>query len=397
MKVPTVFYRLNPFHASVYGSYICLALFAAVLLATAGIYRTSRAADMLLVQISVEGEEKIVATKAATVGEVLDQEDIQVGELDVVEPTRSTPLSDAFNINIYRARPVMVVDGARRITITTALRSSHLVAKAAGLTVYPEDTFEETLVSDYLDQKFMGEQITIHRSKAVTVYVDGDRLRMRTQAATVSEFFSEKGIVLEESDFANHSLSTPITEGIDIRITRVGYKVVTEKQEVSFTTRIIKNYDLPYGEEKVEEPGKPGEIIVSYRITRHNAKIVRKRLLSKTIVSKPVERVVIHGMKPVTTYTSNAQILAALRQCETGGNYQTNTGNGYYGAYQFMPSTWDRIASRYRPSLVGVSPHQAKPADQDYLVLQNARASAGGFQSQHPGCYYKLGLPKFPL
>ena len=29
-----------------------------------------------------------------------------------------------------------------------------------------------------------------------------------------------------------------------------------------------------------------------------------------------------------------------VRQCESGGNYKINTGNGYYGAYQFAYGTW---------------------------------------------------------
>jgi resuscitation-promoting factor RpfB len=391
MKVTTVFYRLNPFHASRYGRYLGLAILCAVMLVVTVVARVSRAADMLLVHISIEGTEKIIATQATTVSEVLAQENVALSPLDMVEPARSTPLSDAFHINIFRARPVMVVDGNKRITITTALRSSHLVAKAAGLHVYPEDVFEKTLVGDYLDQKFMGEQITIRRSKAATVHVDGDDLQLRTQAATVGEFFTEKGIVLEKNDFADLPLTTAITEGIEITITRVGHKVVTEKKDIPFSTRTIKNFDLPLGEEKVEEPGKPGKVIVSYRITRHDGTVVKRRLLSKTIVSKPIERVVIQGMKPVTTYTSNAQILAALRQCETGGNYQANTGNGYYGAYQFSAATWNRWNTGYARADL------APPAVQDSTVLKNARASAGGFASQHPGCYSSLGLPKFPL
>ena len=35
----------------------------------------------------------------------------------------------------------------------------------------------------------------------------------------------------------------------------------------------------------------------------------------------------------------SASAWAALRQCESSGRYNTNTGNGYYGAYQFDLST----------------------------------------------------------
>src|SRR6476661_9583629 len=30
----------------------------------------------------------------------------------------------------------------------------------------------------------------------------------------------------------------------------------------------------------------------------------------------------------------------AIAQCESGGNWSTNSGNGHYGGLQFKPSTW---------------------------------------------------------
>lgn len=49
---------------------------------------------------------------------------------------------------------------------------------------------------------------------------------------------------------------------------------------------------------------------------------------------------------------------AALRRCESGGNYQTNTGNGYYGAYQFDLQTWQSVGGSGLPS-------DAPPEEQD--------------------------------
>ena len=57
---------------------------------------------------------------------------------------------------------------------------------------------------------------------------------------------------------------------------------------------------------------------------------------------------------------------AALRQCEAGGDYSISSASGKYrGAYQFDQSTWDSVAGRHAPQLVGVHPAQAAPADQD--------------------------------
>jgi len=52
----------------------------------------------------------------------------------------------------------------------------------------------------------------------------------------------------------------------------------------------------------------------------------------------------------------------ALRQCESTGRYDINTGNGYYGAYQFDLSTWRSVGGSGRPD-------QATPAEQDYRAL----------------------------
>jgi hypothetical protein len=61
--------------------------------------------------------------------------------------------------------------------------------------------------------------------------------------------------------------------------------------------------------------------------------------------------------------------LACVRQKESGNRYSINTGNGYYGAYQFLPSTWNATAQRAgRPDLVGVLPSNASPADQDAMA-----------------------------
>jgi hypothetical protein len=60
---------------------------------------------------------------------------------------------------------------------------------------------------------------------------------------------------------------------------------------------------------------------------------------------------------------------AALRQCESSGNYRaTNPSGRYRGAYQFDQSTWNSVASRRAPHLVGVDPAAASPGDQDAMA-----------------------------
>lgn len=67
---------------------------------------------------------------------------------------------------------------------------------------------------------------------------------------------------------------------------------------------------------------------------------------------------------------------AALRRCESGGNYSAVSSSGTYrGAYQFSRSTWNSVAARSAPHLVGVDPAAASPADQDAMALALYRSS----------------------
>jgi len=75
-------------------------------------------------------------------------------------------------------------------------------------------------------------------------------------------------------------------------------------------------------------------------------------------------------------------VWARLRACESGGNYRINTGNGFYGAYQFAAGTWHGL---------GYSglPHQAPPEVQD-AAAQRLQARSGW--GQWPSCSRRLGL-----
>ena len=74
-------------------------------------------------------------------------------------------------------------------------------------------------------------------------------------------------------------------------------------------------------------------------------------------------------------------VWARLRHCESGGVYATNTGNGFYGAYQFHPGTWRTLGY---PGL----PHQAPPEMQDEAARKLQARSGWG---QWPVCSRRIG------
>lgn len=71
-----------------------------------------------------------------------------------------------------------------------------------------------------------------------------------------------------------------------------------------------------------------------------------------------------------------------LRECESGNNYRANTGNGFYGAYQFSESTWRNLGYPGRADL-------EPPAMQDQGAM---RLQQEGGWGQWPACSAALGL-----
>jgi hypothetical protein len=71
-----------------------------------------------------------------------------------------------------------------------------------------------------------------------------------------------------------------------------------------------------------------------------------------------------------------------LAECESGGNYAENTGNGYYGAYQFSQATWTALGFPGEPD-------QEPPSMQDQAAEELQAADGWG---QWPACSAALGL-----
>ena len=85
----------------------------------------------------------------------------------------------------------------------------------------------------------------------------------------------------------------------------------------------------------------------------------------------------------------------AIAQCESGGNWSTNTGNGFYGGLQFKPATWSSNGG------VG-SPSTASRAEQ-IRVAENVLRTQGlkawpkcGPRGATPAVWNNTGMPAAP-
>jgi resuscitation-promoting factor RpfA len=77
-----------------------------------------------------------------------------------------------------------------------------------------------------------------------------------------------------------------------------------------------------------------------------------------------------------------ASVWDRLAQCESTGNWQINTGNGFYGGLQFTMSTWRGFGGQGMPS----------HATREQQIAVAERVLAGQGWKAWPACSTKLGL-----
>jgi hypothetical protein len=85
-----------------------------------------------LVTIHDRGKERVILTRAKTVQDALKDAHVDLSSQDVTEPALTNELTTTDTVvNIYRARPIIVADGAyRERVMTTALTAEKMLADA---------------------------------------------------------------------------------------------------------------------------------------------------------------------------------------------------------------------------------------------------------------------------
>ncbi|OGL26216.1 hypothetical protein A3E49_03055 [Candidatus Saccharibacteria bacterium RIFCSPHIGHO2_12_FULL_49_19] len=344
-----------------------------------------RPSDSHVVFIYSEGARQTVTSKAQTVGELVSRLNLNLSPQDVVEPSSDTPIvEDNFRINIYRARPVTVIDGGVKMVTLTAQKSPRMVAAQAGLTVHSEDIakFEQGSVSENI----IGEKVVVARATPILLNLYGAQLTAYTQAKTVAGLLAEKNIKLNDGESVLPDPNTPIAPQMQIFVLREGAKVETVEEVIPIPVQTVEDKSLSLGATAVRQTGSVGRKVVTYIVFEDLSR--PRQLIQEVIVQSAVPKILAVGAARFSDTLESW--LYKLRMCESHGNYQANTGNGYYGAYQFSASTWNSLHTEY------ANAHLAPPSVQDRAVITNTLRSSGGLATQHPGCYKKLGLSKFP-
>ena len=360
------------------------ALVAAVVLAVAG-STYGYAALSSTVTLSVDGQEEQVTALGNTVGDVLESEGIDVGEHDEVAPGLDEQVTDGSRIAVDYGRPLeLSVDGETKThwvtstTVDAALSELGLVFGNAAMSV-----------SRGSDISRGGLSLEVITPKTVRIKVGPKKVaQARVAALTVGDVLDELGVSVDDDDAVKPRLGTEISDGDKVVVTRI--RVVTRKvasEVVDFETVEREDSSAFEGEDTVIKAGRDGRRAVTYELTYRNGKLTARKVVKQKVLRAPVAQVVEVGTREVATtnFAGGDTVWDALAQCESGGNWAINTGNGYYGGLQFSLGTWRAYGG------VGLPSQQSR--EYQIAIATKLRDASGGYGAW-PACSAKLGLPR---
>jgi uncharacterized protein YabE (DUF348 family) len=337
------------------------------------------------VTLSIDGQITQVRTSADTVGALLSSREIEVTSHDVVAPNLDAEVEEGTRVAVKFGRQVtFTVDGAKQTIWTTATTvNDALDALSMDL------AGAELSASRSLGIGRQGLAIIIATQKQVIIIDAGKKRTITTTGQTLADALAAAKITVDNDDKLSADPNTRLLDGAKFRFTRVDVSSKTKKIKVDYSTDRKKSSKLNKGVTKIDTPGVRGVRAVTYKIVQHNGKIVHRTKIKSKLIKKPVTEVVLVGTKTTakkssgsSSSTPSGSVWDKLAQCESGGNWSINTGNGYYGGLQFSLSTWRAYGGNGYP-------HQASREEQ-IGIAKKLQADAGW--GAWPACSSKLGL-----
>ncbi|MFD5869119.1 transglycosylase family protein [Corynebacterium sp. NPDC060344] len=340
------------------------------------------AAAQKSVTVDVDGEIQQVSTIFGDDDRILDKVGVEVGDGDQV--IRQGEITDGGKLVYRSAKPVsLTIDGVTTETTSTALTVEELIDSLPQLGA--ADT-----VKAPTSQRIPAEgiELDIVTAKEILLNDSGREGRLQMAVATVADVLEQRGIELGEGETVTPAPETPVTEGMRVDVSRVIEQVLTEDVEIASPEEIIEDPEMFDDERVVETQGTPGTKLVQVKVLSRDGQELSREVLKEEEKAAATPTTVRQGTKPrpgAAPAVSNGSTWDALAQCESGGDWHIDTGNGYSGGLQFHPQTWTgHGGGQYAPTAGQAT------REQQIAVAEKVRASQGW--GAWPACSASLGL-----
>jgi resuscitation-promoting factor RpfB len=300
------------------------------------------------VTLTVDRAPMTVSTMKSRIIDVVHENGFEVSDRDDLYPAKDQAVHENDSIVLRRSRPLQVsLDGEQSKEVwTTASTVDEALAQLAMTDTAPAAASRGSRVP------LGGMALPVVSAKDVHINDGGVVSDERLAAPDVGALLAAAGVPLEQSDKVDPPASTPVTEGMQIVVSRIRMQKVTERMPLPPAQQRMPDPTMNMSRHVVDDPGTPGTQDVTFSVATINGVETGRLPVSNEVVTPARDAVWRVGAKPGTEVppVRDGAIWDALAGCESHGNWAINSGNGFYGGVQFDQNTWARQGGlRYAP------------------------------------------------
>ena len=338
------------------------------------------------ITVDVNGEAKTISTFSGDVDKALQAAGVEVTDADLVYPAPGQKLANGDTLTVRTAKPVaVVVDGVAQELTSTAATVGDLLDEAGMAANAATDIDRDQPVTE-------GLNVDVTTPKIVSINDGGAVTYTSAAAKTVGDLLTERGITFDSNDRLNVPLDAQVTPNMQINLDRVEIVKDREIVDVKAPAKYIDDPEMEEGTEEVREEGVLGEKQVIRHTVLVNGQPEDTFVASAHETREAKPAVIVRGTKKAEGNTgaaapavANGSVWDSIAQCESGGDWSINTGNGYHGGLQFNPGTW----AAYGGTAYAPTADQAT-REQQIAIAEKTQAAQGW--GAWPACTAKLGL-----
>jgi resuscitation-promoting factor RpfB len=243
------------------------------------------------VTVDVDGHVMSKSAFGRTIGDVLAGSGVPVASRDRVQPPVDSEATDGEEIVVRHAhRVVLEIDGKSETVWTTALTVGEALDALGSRTAGAQASASR---SDPLGRD--GALLRVSTAKTIHVVDGATTTDTATNASTVRDALRAMGVVLGASDRVSVPLETTLVDGIVIVVSRVTTTSGTQTVVAPYATQQQNDPKLPKGTTVVAQVGHSGTAIVTFEADLIGDQEVARRVLSRVLVSDPVDQIVRVG------------------------------------------------------------------------------------------------------
>jgi len=323
------------------------------------------------VTLTTDGRSLAVRTQAETVSEVLVEAGVSLGPQDSllldgneISAASQVPEAAPAALEVRRAVPVTVVENGHEIVTETSAGTVEQVLSDLDIQLGPGD-----LVRPALDAPMSaGVQVQVDRARQLLVTLPEGKAVLYTHEESVGPAIASSALSLPSDFRLEPSDETQISAGLAVRVVGISEGQDLETVRIESQTLYEPDPSLPSGTTRVVE-GQDGILHRQYEYEYENDVLISSVLVDEYYDPEPVDTIIYYSTAPAPTpvpvpapapapiavstggwegivcsYDWDCDWALAVIYCESGGNPNAYNPAGYVGLFQIWEGNGSNLS-----------------------------------------------------